>query len=77
MSIEISNIRFYSTREAAELIGRSRDTVLRWIRLGIMKDVPRDHLDNRLWTEDDIKELTKMRNIQSKKKMLRGTKDCQ
>lgn len=72
MAIDVSNVRFYSTREAAELIGRSRDTVLRWIRLGVMQDVSRDNCNNRLWAEDDIKELVRIRNIQTNKKMLRG-----
>jgi excisionase family DNA binding protein len=73
MPIRVSNQVFYTTGEAAEQIGRSRDTVLRWIRSGEMRDVEKDGKANRLWTDTDIEELKKVRDIMLTKKLKRGT----
>ena len=74
MPITVSNVVFYSTKEAAEQVGRSRDTVLRWLRMGQMPDVKKDGKGNRLWTEEDIEQLRKVRDMMDTKKLNRGVR---
>ena len=41
-----------------------RDTILRWIREGKIRDVSRDYKNHRVWTEKDIQEFQEFaRNI--------------
>lgn len=74
MPIYISNKKFYSTSEAAESIGRSRDTLLRWIRNNLVKDVKKDRKGNRIWTDEDIENIRKIRDEIYKKKLMRGVR---
>jgi excisionase family DNA binding protein len=46
--------RTYSTKEAAEALGISRPTLLRWIRERKIADVRRDRNKWRVFTEADI-----------------------
>ena len=62
--ITLSDINFYTTKEAAIKIGRSRDTILRWIREGKIRDVSRDYKNHRVWTEKDIRKFQEFaRNV--------------
>jgi len=56
----IGNAVLYTTKEACEKIGRSKDSVLRWIRSGRIKDVARDRNNHRVWTEGDIKRFQEL-----------------
>jgi len=46
--------RYYSTHEAANALGVSKSTLLRWFRNGEIKDVKRDRRGWRKFTKDDI-----------------------
>lgn len=75
VAVIISNVKLRTTKEAADAVGRSRDTVLRWIRLKLfLPDVDKDKNGNRVWTDDDIKRLAKIRDDQHTKKIIRGVK---
>jgi len=56
MPVTINNKTFYRTAEAAQIVGVSRSTLLRWFSNGILKDsTHRDRRGWRLFTKDDIK----------------------
>ena len=42
------------TREAAQLVGVSKNTLLRWFREGRVRDVSRDRNGWRIFREDDV-----------------------
>jgi len=44
----------YSTVQAAERVGVCKNTLLRWIREGLIPDVGRDWRFWRVWSEQDI-----------------------
>ena len=46
-----------TTKQAAEILGISRETLLRWFREGRIAEVDRDRNGWRIYTEDDIREL--------------------
>lgn len=46
--------RVYSTAEVAEHVGVSKNTLLRWISEGRLRDVDRDWRNWRLWREADV-----------------------
>lgn len=48
-------ISYYTTKEALELIGRSKTAVLGWISQGLIEDVGRNQINHREWLETDIK----------------------
>lgn len=59
MSVIIKGENYYRTSEACRVVGIGRSTLLRWIRAGILDDVPhRDRRGWRLFTETDIKRVT-------------------
>jgi DNA-binding transcriptional MerR regulator len=74
MPIYISNKKLYTTKEAAVLIGRSRDTLLRWVRMKLLSDVQKDRKGNRIWTDEDINVIRKVRDEMERKKMMRGVR---
>lgn len=76
MPIYVSNKKFYSTVEVAEAIGRARHTLLAWGRNGKydISKIERDKNNNRLWTDEDIEMLRKIRDKLAKNKLLRGVK---
>ena len=58
MSFELGGRIFYTTGEACQLAGTSRDTFLRWVREGKFTDVEhRDRNGWRLFTEKDVRKL--------------------
>lgn len=59
MAIEISGKKLYSAIEAAELIGRHRLTILKWIRDKKIADVRRNFRKERVWTDEDIDQFRK------------------
>ena len=49
---------YYRTKEACQMVGISRSTLLRWLSNGILKDAShRDRRGWRLFTEVDIKKI--------------------
>ena len=44
----------YSTAEAAKDLGVCKNTLLRWIALGLIRDVERDWRGWRIWSRDDV-----------------------
>ena len=44
----------YSTNEAAQQLGVSKNTLLRWLDEGLIDDVQRDWRGWRVWTQQDI-----------------------
>ena len=44
----------YSTLQAAKQIGIAKNTLLRWISLGLIEEVDRDWRGWRVWSEEDI-----------------------
>jgi excisionase family DNA binding protein len=49
---------YYRTREACEMAGVSRSTLLRWLKSGILKDAAhRDRRGWRLFSQADIKRI--------------------
>ena len=58
MSVTIKGQTYYRTKEACEMIGVSRSTLLRWLSTGVLKDVTlRDRRGWRLFTEIDLKSI--------------------
>lgn len=52
----------YSTAEVAETIGVSKNTLLRWIAEGRLRDVQRDWRNWREWTEADLERARQVRD---------------
>ena len=46
----------YSTLQGAKRIGIAKNTLLRWISLGLIEEVDRDWRGWRVWSEEDILE---------------------
>ena len=58
MPIVIKGETYYRISEACQMVGIARSTLLRWVSLGVVKDVPhRDRRGWRLFTEADIKRI--------------------
>jgi hypothetical protein len=54
-------MRYYTMNEAIKITGISKNTIIRWEQSGRIK-VRRDPLFNfRIWTQDEVKALKKMR----------------
>lgn len=49
----------YSTVEAAEKLGISKSTILRWFKKGLIDDVRRDRNGWRVFTGADLKAIRK------------------
>jgi len=47
----------FSTAEAAQCIGVSKNTLLRWLDEGLIEDVPRDWRGWRVWRPQDIERV--------------------
>ena len=59
MPLTLDGQTFYNTTEACRLAGTNRDTFLRWVRERKFVDVQqRDRNGWRLFTEDDVRQLT-------------------
>ena len=58
MSVAIKRQTYYRTKEACQIIGISRSTLVRWLAKGIFKDAShRDVRGWRLFTQADIKTI--------------------
>ncbi len=58
MPREIENQTYYLTKEACEMAGISRGTLLRWIKKGVIADVKLKGKNGwRLFSEDEMKNL--------------------
>lgn len=53
---------YYTVKEVAEIVGVSRDTILRWERVGLIKKAKRDFRNWRVYTQDDVDEVLAMVN---------------
>ena len=55
--------QFYSTQEAADLVGISQPTLMLWIRNRLIDDatIKRDASGRRQWSEDNIRELLRVK----------------
>ena len=63
MSIMINGETYYRTKEACQIAGISRSTLLRWLRSGILKDAShRDRHGWRLFTQADIERIEAVAN---------------
>ena len=63
MSVTIRGQTYYRTKEACQIIGVSRSTLLRWLRKGALKDAShRDVRGWRLFTQADIKRIEEVAN---------------
>ena len=51
----------YDTSEVARLVGVSKQTLLRWIRTGLVADVHRDQRGWRVWTNEDLARVKRFR----------------
>ncbi|NUP98377.1 MAG: helix-turn-helix domain-containing protein [Armatimonadetes bacterium] len=52
----------YSTAEVADMIGVSKNTLLRWIAEGRLRDVARDWRNWRVWRDDDVERARQIRD---------------
>jgi len=57
MPARVGEKNYFRTNEAAEAVGVSRQTLLRWFREKKVEDVKRDRNGWRLFTEGDITRL--------------------
>ena len=58
MPTVINNRTYYRTLEACRIAGVSRSTFFRWLKTGIVEDVPhKDRKGWRLFTENDIDKI--------------------
>ncbi len=57
MARRVRKLKEYRTDEAAQRIGCSRSTLLRWFREGKVADVARDRRGWRVFTEEDISRI--------------------
>jgi excisionase family DNA binding protein len=65
--------RRYSTREVAEKVGVSKETILRWLRTGKVPEPDRDRNGWRIFSDEDVEEVLRYKNrvIPSPKKVQR------
>jgi excisionase family DNA binding protein len=52
----------YSTRQAAEMIGVSKNTLLNWFKQGKIPEVSRDYNGWRIFTEEDVARIRAYRD---------------
>jgi len=63
VSVTIRGQTYYRTKEACQIIGVSRSTLLRWLGKGVLKDASyRDVRGWRLFTQADIKRIEEVAN---------------
>ena len=60
-----------STAEAAEEIGVCKNTLLRWVKEGLLEDVERDWRGWRVWSPDDIERGKAFRSMYHSHTMIR------
>lgn len=53
---------YYTVKKVAEIVGVSRDTILRWERIGLIKRAKRDFRNWRIYTQDDVDQILAMVN---------------
>ena len=53
----------YTTNEVAERAGVSRDTLLRWLKAGKVPEPDRDRNGWRIFSDDDVKEVLRYKNL--------------
>lgn len=63
MPVIHSGKKTYSTKEACEQIGRSKNAILAWIKKKEITDVKNDTRGYRSWTEEDIRRFCKHRDL--------------
>jgi len=51
----------YTTARVAERVGVSKNTLLRWLRDGLLRDVDRDARGWREWSADDVARAKRFR----------------
>ncbi len=54
--------RVYSTAEVAEDVGVSKNTLLRWLSEGRLRDVDRDWRNWRIWRDSDVERARALRD---------------
>lgn len=52
----------YSTQEAADRIGVSKATLLRWLSSEMIREVERDQRGWRIWSDEDIARVKRFRD---------------
>lgn len=57
MPVIVKDDTYYRTSEVCAIVGVSRSTLLRWLRDGILRDVPRDRRGWRLFAQADVASL--------------------
>jgi len=58
MSVMFRGRTYYRTREACEMVGVSRSTLLRWLKSGILEDASyRDRRGWRLFSQADVRRI--------------------
>jgi excisionase family DNA binding protein len=57
--VRVTTRRIYSTEEAAEKLGISKSTILRWLKQGRIEEVRRDRNGWRVFTAADIETIKK------------------
>ena len=60
--MEIQEEETFTTKQAADMIGVHKNTILNWIRDGKIPDARRDWKGYRIWSARDIENLLKMKN---------------
>lgn len=54
--------KIYTTAQIAKKIGVHKNTIFYWLKMGKIKEPKRDPVFNaRLWTEDDLENLSKIK----------------
>jgi site-specific DNA-methyltransferase (cytosine-N4-specific) len=54
--------RRYSTRQVADKVGVSKETILRWLRAGKIPEPDRDRNGWRIFSDKEIKEILRFKN---------------
>ena len=63
MPIEKGGKKYYRTSEFCDLVGISKGTLFRWLRVGVIKDVSvKDRNGWRLFTDADVKRVKGIAN---------------
>jgi DNA-binding transcriptional MerR regulator len=57
MSVLINNETYYRTADVCRMVGISRNTLFRWIKVGVIKNETRDWRGWRLFTQSQVEQL--------------------
>ena len=52
----------FTTKQAADIVGVHKNTLLNWIKSGKVPDARRDWKRYRIWTVEEIKKLIEFKN---------------